>query len=88
MQAAHLMVSSLAGSLALVTCKEPLRTAMTNQLSHLIASQGVVGIEKTMLEQVRTRSSTESSNTLVPLFFTPPLVLIVLQGTMSMAPHH
>ena len=31
-QAAHLMVSTLAGSLALVTCKEPLRVQLTNTL--------------------------------------------------------
>lgn len=32
-KAAHLMVSSLAGSLALVTCREPLRVALGNQLN-------------------------------------------------------
>jgi CCR4-NOT transcription complex subunit 1 len=36
-QAAHLMVSSLAGSLALVTCKEPLRVSLSNQLRSMLA---------------------------------------------------
>lgn len=35
--AAHQMVSSLAGSLALVTCKEPLRVSLLNQLRQLLA---------------------------------------------------
>jgi CCR4-NOT transcription complex subunit 1 len=35
-QAAHLMVSSLAGSLALVTCKEPLRVSLSNQLRSML----------------------------------------------------
>jgi hypothetical protein len=35
-KAAHLMVSSLAGSLALVTCKDPLKVALTNTLRALI----------------------------------------------------
>jgi CCR4-NOT transcription complex subunit 1 len=34
--AAHLMVSSLAGSLALVTCKEPLRVSLSNQLKAML----------------------------------------------------
>lgn len=34
--AAHLMVSSLAGSLALVTCKEPLRVSLSNQLRQML----------------------------------------------------
>jgi CCR4-NOT transcription complex subunit 1 len=37
--AAHLMVSSLAGSLALVTCKEPLRVSLANQLRALLSGQ-------------------------------------------------
>ncbi|KIY96495.1 CCR4-NOT transcription complex subunit 1 [Monoraphidium neglectum] len=37
--AAHLMVSSLAGSLALVTCKEPLRVSLANQLHALLSGQ-------------------------------------------------
>jgi CCR4-NOT transcription complex subunit 1 len=35
---AHLMVSNLAGSLALVTCKEPLRISISNHLRTLLAS--------------------------------------------------
>lgn len=35
-KAAHLMVQSLAGSLALVTCKDPLRVSMTNNLRQLL----------------------------------------------------
>jgi CCR4-NOT transcription complex subunit 1 len=35
-KAAHLMVSSLAGSLALVTCKDPLKVALTNTLRALM----------------------------------------------------
>jgi CCR4-NOT transcription complex subunit 1 len=34
--AAHLMVSSLAGSLALVTCKEPLRVSLSSQLRQML----------------------------------------------------
>ena len=34
---AHLMVSSLSGSLALATCKEPLRVAIGNHLRTLLA---------------------------------------------------
>lgn len=37
-KAAHLMVSSLAGSLALVTCREPLRSSLATQLRHLLAN--------------------------------------------------
>ena len=33
--AAHMMVQNLAGSLALVTCKEPLRVSMGNHLRSL-----------------------------------------------------
>ena len=35
-KAAHLMVSSLAGSLALVTCREPLRTHMLSGLLDML----------------------------------------------------
>jgi len=37
-KAAHLMVSNLAGSLALVTCKEPLRVSMGTHLRALLAA--------------------------------------------------
>ena len=38
-KAAHLMVQNLAGSLALVTCKEPLRLSMNNHLKNLLQLQ-------------------------------------------------
>eukprot|EP00899_Mesostigma_viride_P024080 jgi/Mesvir1/4857/Mv11131-RA.2 len=47
--AANLMVSSLAGSLALVTCKEPLRVSMINHHKQLLAGANV---EPSVLEQV------------------------------------
>jgi hypothetical protein len=46
-KAAHLMVSSLAGSLALVTCREPLRSSLATQLRHLLANS----MEASQLEQ-------------------------------------
>lgn len=45
--AAHLMVSSLAGSLALVTCKEPLRVSLSNQLRQMLQPQ----VDPATLEQ-------------------------------------
>ena len=39
-KAAHLMVSYLAGNLALVTCKEPLRSNMISHIRHLLTEQG------------------------------------------------
>ena len=52
-KAAHLMVGSLAGSLALVTCRDPLRTSLTNRLRSLLAQ----GLDAAMLEQyVQVRS--------------------------------
>ncbi|KAH9627459.1 hypothetical protein KSS87_006150 [Heliosperma pusillum] len=45
--AAHLMVASLAGSLAHVTCKEPLRASISSQLRSLL--QGCIGAD--LLEQ-------------------------------------
>lgn len=41
-KAAHLMVSSLAGSLALVTCREPLKASVTSQLRTLLQQAGVL----------------------------------------------
>ena len=41
-KAAHLMVSSLAGSLALVTCREPLKASVASQLRALLQQAGVV----------------------------------------------
>ncbi|EGX43660.1 hypothetical protein AOL_s00215g396 [Orbilia oligospora ATCC 24927] len=39
-KAAHSMVQTMAGSLALVTCKEPLRMSMSNHIRQLLASNG------------------------------------------------
>ncbi|KDQ13139.1 hypothetical protein BOTBODRAFT_188668 [Botryobasidium botryosum FD-172 SS1] len=39
-KAAHLMAQNLAGSLALVTCKEPLRSNMMTHLRHLLNEHG------------------------------------------------
>jgi hypothetical protein len=50
-QAAHLMVSSLAGSLALVTCKEPLRVSLSNQLRVLLQQVPQSGLDQAALEQ-------------------------------------
>ncbi|KAF8111472.1 hypothetical protein N665_0074s0008 [Sinapis alba] len=47
--AAHLMVASLAGSLAHVTCKEPLRTSIS---SHLRSSLQGLNIKNEALEQI------------------------------------
>jgi len=41
-KAAHLMVSSLAGSLALVTCREPLKASVASQLRALLQQAGAV----------------------------------------------
>ena len=38
--AAHLMVQNLAGNLALVTCKEPLRTSMISNIRSMLAQNG------------------------------------------------
>jgi CCR4-NOT transcription complex subunit 1 len=43
-QAAHLMVQKLAGSLALVTCKEPLRTSMTNNMRLMMQQAGFADV--------------------------------------------
>jgi CCR4-NOT transcription complex subunit 1 len=40
-KAAHLMVSSLAGSLALVTCREPLKASVASQLRAMLQQAGV-----------------------------------------------
>jgi CCR4-NOT transcription complex subunit 1 len=56
-KAAHLMVSNLAGSLALVTCKEPLRVSMGNHLRTLLAAATT---EQTLVEQVVQVCSAEN----------------------------
>ena len=40
-KAAHLMAQSLAGSLAMVTCKDPLRTTMINHMRALFTANGL-----------------------------------------------
>ena len=47
--AAHLMVSTMAGSLAMVTCKELLRNSIMNNLRNLLAS---VTQDKTTVDQI------------------------------------
>ncbi|KAF9585097.1 hypothetical protein BGW38_003916, partial [Lunasporangiospora selenospora] len=48
-KAAHLMVQNLAGSLALVTCKEPLRVSMANIIRSLFLQNGIT--DQSMPEQ-------------------------------------
>ncbi|RCH85657.1 hypothetical protein CU098_005009 [Rhizopus stolonifer] len=40
-KAAHMMARSLAGSLAMVTCKEPLRMSMTNNMQNIFVNNGL-----------------------------------------------
>ncbi|CAE7460335.1 CNOT1, partial [Symbiodinium microadriaticum] len=49
-KAAHLMVSNLAGRLAVVTCKEPLRVSIGNHLRSLLGQSN--GIDQNAMEQV------------------------------------
>ncbi|EKM82840.1 hypothetical protein AGABI1DRAFT_97790 [Agaricus bisporus var. burnettii JB137-S8] len=49
-KAGHLMAQKLAGSLALVTCKEPMRTNLTTQLRQFLNNQGFT--EQLVPEQV------------------------------------
>lgn len=48
-KAAHMMVSYLAGNLALVTCKEPLRSNMVTHVRHLLNEQGYTEVRTTLL---------------------------------------
>jgi CCR4-NOT transcription complex subunit 1 len=49
---AHLMAASLAGSLALVTCKEPLRVSAANALRSLLAAhRAAADVEPSVVEQ-------------------------------------
>lgn len=71
--AAHLMVSSLAGSLALVTCKEPLRVSLGNQLRQML--QG--NVEVAMLEQaVQVMPQLSYGRCKVPCFACVELILM------------
>jgi hypothetical protein len=56
-KAAHLMVSSLAGSLALVTCKEPLRVSIGNHLRNLMSQANV---EQSITDQVVQQCSNDN----------------------------
>ena len=56
-RSAHLMVSNLAGSLALVTCKEPLRISICNHIRTLFAS---ANLEPNLLEQIIQVCSNEN----------------------------
>jgi len=53
-KAAQLMVGTLAGSLALVTCREPFRAALTNNLKGMLSPGGVAvdANEQALVEQV------------------------------------
>lgn len=57
-KAAHLMVSNLAGSLALVTCKEPLRVSIGNHLRSLLTQSG--GVDQNLMEQIVQVCSNEN----------------------------
>lgn len=58
-QGAHLMISTLAGSLALITCKEPLRQSIVNQLFMLL-SQAAPGIDSAVLEEILQTCSSDN----------------------------
>ncbi|ANQ08345.1 Uncharacterized protein PCOAH_00023590 [Plasmodium coatneyi] len=52
-KAAHIMISSLAGSLALVTCKEPLRISLTHHLRHWLEKTSTKDCnDQVLIEQV------------------------------------
>jgi len=57
-KAAQLMVSNLAGSLAVVTCKEPLRLSMANHLRTML--QQAPGVEAIALEHAVQTCSTDN----------------------------
>ena len=57
-KAAQLMVGNLAGSLAVVTCKEPLRISMANNLRTLLQKQP--GLDSAALEQAVQTCSAEN----------------------------
>jgi CCR4-NOT transcription complex subunit 1 len=48
--AAHLMVQNLAGSLALVTCKEPLRMSIVAHIRSLMLQNGFSEVSLTRLQ--------------------------------------
>ncbi|KAI9280718.1 CCR4-Not complex component, Not1-domain-containing protein [Sporodiniella umbellata] len=56
-KAAHLMAESLAGSLAMVTCKEPLHTSMATHLRSIFVANG---LSEVAAEQAATLTATEN----------------------------
>ncbi|KAG1050197.1 hypothetical protein G6F43_007509 [Rhizopus delemar] len=56
-KAAHLMARSLAGSLAMVTCKEPLRASMINHLRNIFMANG---LGEVVAEQAATLTTTDN----------------------------
>jgi CCR4-NOT transcription complex subunit 1 len=56
-KAAHLMVCSLAGSLALVTCKEPLRVSIMTQLRQALMQLGGTGAEQLIEQAVQVATA-------------------------------
>lgn len=56
-KAAHQMISNLAGSLALVTCKEPLRVSIGNHLRSLLSG---TNIEANIVDQIVQKCSSDN----------------------------
>lgn len=54
--AAHLMARKLAGSLALVTCKEPLKSNLATHIRHFLNEQGIAEVRKFTLLFVQFHS--------------------------------
>ena len=72
-KAAHLMVSSLAGSLALVTCKDPLRVSLMQQMRNMLQSNvDPSTLEQTVQVRLGSWLGTPSWLRLTCLCFHPP----------------
>ena len=56
-RAAHQMISNLAGSLALVTCKEPLRVSISNHLRTLLSG---TNMEANVIDQIVQKCSSDN----------------------------
>lgn len=52
-KAAHLMAQNLAGSLAMVTCKEPLRLTLTTNLRNVFLANGLADVSITFKKEVK-----------------------------------
>ena len=78
-QAAHRMAQKLAGSLALVTCKEPLRSNLSSHVRQFLNEQGFT--------EVFSLVSTTPSNTHVFLQQMAPdqVVLLLVQDNIELA---